>query len=220
MNLTTLQVDTLFLSNTVVAQYPLATIKNNINRYYDELVAFVWTCDNSWIFDEGVDYLPTATTDLVANQSDYQIPSTARQVFRVSILDSNGEKIKLKPISDKEVPEYEETGSPTSYRLVGRSVVLYPTPTYSKDQGVIIEMSKSVTLLDESTDEPKVEREFHRYLSYGATKDWYFSKSNINKKREMDREMESMKQLIKNFYNNRHKDYSPAKIKRVIENYS
>ncbi len=214
-----LQTDTLELSNTVQAQCSLDRIKNRINFYYDELVAFVWTVDNSWVFDEGVNTLPTATTDLEKDQDNYQLPSTARQILRVTILDNTGTQQKLKPLSDKQMPKREQEGVPTGYKLVGRSIILTPTPNYAKTAGLIIETSKSVTALAAGGDEPKVDREFHRYLSYGATKDWYFSKSNITKKREMEREMDKMKITIKDFYTNRHKDYSPARITRKHENY-
>lgn len=219
MNLTALQTDTLFLANTVSGQYNTTNITNNLNRYYDELVSFIWTCDNSWIFDEGIDYLPSATTDLVADQADYQLPTTARQIHRVSILNEDGDTIKLEPISDKRMPDEEEDGTPTEYQMLGRSVILTPTPDYSKTAGLIIETSKSVTELSDSGDEPRVEREFHRYLSLGAAKDWYLSKSNITKKRELERDMERMRMAVREFYVNRHKDYSPGSIKRQIENY-
>jgi len=219
MTLTELLTDSLFLSNTVLAQYPSASITNNINRYYDEVVAFIWSADNSWNFDEGVDYLPVAYTNLVADQADYQLPTTARQIFRVTILDESDTEQQLKPLSDKEMPREEQEGVPTGYKVVGRSIVLTPTPTYNKTAGLIVQLSKSVTLLSTGADEPKIDREFHRYLSCGATKDWYFSKSNITKKREMEREMEKMRTAIKYFYASRHKDYEPAKIKREVENY-
>jgi len=219
MTLTELLSDTLFLSNTVLTQYPSAAMTNNLNRYYDEVVAFIWGADNSWNFDEGVDYLPVAYTNLVADQADYQLPSTARQIFRVSILDNSGVEQQLKPFSDKEMPPRELEGVPWAYKVVGRSIVLTPTPTYDKTAGLIVQLSKSVTPLSTGTDEPKIDREFHRYLSCGATKDWYFSKSNITKKREMERELEKMRTGIKYFYASRHKDYEPGKIKRELENY-
>jgi len=220
MNLTSLQTDTLFLSNTVSAQYTTTNITRNLNRYYDELVAFIWNYDNSWIFDEGETYLPIATTNLVADQYDYQLPTDARQIHRVSILNEDGDTLRLDPISDKRMPQEEEEGTPVKYQLLGRSIRLTPTPDYNKNAGVIIEMSKSVTELSAGGDEPKVEREFHRYLSLGAAKDWYLSKSNITKKRELEKDMERMRVAVKNLYTNRHQDYSPANIKRKIENYS
>jgi len=219
MNLTTLQTDTLRLSNTVLSQYSADNIKSSLNIYYDEVVAYIWSIDNSWNFDEGVDYLPVATTNLAKDQADYQIPSTARKIFRVTILDAGGKQRRLKPLSDKQMPSMTETGQTHSYKLVGRSIILTPTPTYNATDGVIIEMSKSVTPLDSGTDEPKIDREFHRYLSYGATKDWYFTKSNITKKREIDREMKKMKIAIRDFYTKRHRDYEPGQIRRHIENY-
>ncbi len=205
------------LSNTVSTQYKDASMLRNLNSHYDDAVAFIWSVDGSWRFDEGVDYLPIATGDLVKDQADYQIPSDARRIHKVEILDRVGGTRQLVPLSEKQQPT-TETGVPTSYKLVGRSIILSPVPDYAKSAGIIIYLSKSVTQLVDAADEPKIDREFHRYLVYGASKDWYFAKGNITKKRELEREMDKMKVQMRAFYGQRHEDYD-AKISPKLENY-
>jgi len=217
MNFTTLQVDALDLSNTVSSQYKETSLKRTLNIYYDELVSYIWSVDGSWRFDEGVDYLPVAEANLVKDQADYQLPSTARRIHKVEILDRNGNTRELTPLSEKQQPT-DQKGDPTSYKMVGRSIILSPVPEYSYTKGLIIYMSKSVTQLSDGTDEPKIDREFHRYLSYGAAKDWYLRKSNITKKRELEKEMDKMKLQAREFYGQRHTDYN-AKIRPNIQNY-
>jgi len=216
-NVVNLTLDTLMLSNTVSAQYKAADLLRNLNSHYDDIVAYIWSVDGSWRFDEGVDYLPIGETNLVKDQADYQLPSTARRIHKVEILDRNGNTRELTPLSEKQQPT-DQKGDPTSYKMVGRSIILSPVPEYNYTKGLIIYMSKSVTQLVDGTDEPKIDREFHRYIVYGATRDWYFAKTNITKKREMEREMDKMKLQIKDFYGQRHTDYD-AKIKPKLENY-
>ena len=203
-----LKLDALFLSNTVTGQYKPADVLRNLNHYYDEAVLEIWKADNSWKFDKGHDTLPTATTDLKEDQRDYQIPSTARKIEKVEILDKNDNWQTLTPIVPQDVQvSDDETGTPKYYFVKGRSVFIYPLSDEDRDQALRIHISRSVDLLTDDTDEPKIDREFQRYLSIGAALDWYFSKGNVSKSREMERKLEGMKQTIKQFYSTRNEDY-------------
>jgi hypothetical protein len=220
LNLTELTADTLFLSNTVTTQYPQAAITRNLNYYYDEVVTEIWKTENSWKFDKGHDTLPIATTDLVEDQRDYQLPTEARKIERVEVLDSNDKWIVLTPIVPEDAPaESDTTGTPKEYYIKGRSIYLYPLPRESKTQGLSIYLSRSVDALVETTDEPKVDREFHRYLSVGAALDWYFAKGNVTKSREMERKLEILKRAIKEFYSTRNTDYK-SRMKPRLQSYN
>ena len=76
-----------------------------------------------------------ATTTIVDNQQDYEIPSNAQKIDRVEILDINGNYQLLKAFDKSEIKgssmsEYEETaGLSTHYDLIGRTVMLYPKPS-------------------------------------------------------------------------------------------
>ncbi len=209
MQLTELIADTLFLANTVEAQYSQTNIKRNLNVYYDMEVLKIWNSVSDWQFDEGVGTLPVAYTNLVSGQDNYQLPTEAREIERVEIKNTNGDYIRIEPIDHnaERVIGTERTGMPKRYDMVGRSIVLYPTPDHSQDSGVLVKMSRSVTHLDESTDEPKIEREFHRLLSLGAAMDWCISKGNRSKKRELEREQMKLQRKLVSFYSQRNKDY-------------
>ena len=220
MNLTELTADALFLSNTVLTQYKQEAITRNLNYYYDELVTEIWKTENSWKFDKGHDTLPIATTDLVEGQRDYQLPTEARKIERVEVLNSNNDWVLLEPIVPEDAPaESDKDGTPNKYYIKGRSIFLYPLPRESKDQGVAIHLSRSVEPLVETTDEPKVDREFHRYLSIGAALDWYFAKGNVSKSREMERKLEMLKRAIKDFYSTRNTDYK-SRMKPRLQSYN
>ena len=210
-NLSELKLDTLFLANTVLTQYKAVDIERNLNTYYDEIVSDIWREDNTWKFDEGMGTLPIAVASIVKSQNDYQLPTDARQVERIE-LDLGDNNIKrLNPVSVEDIKyRADETEStPTKYFLKGRSIMLFPVPDRDIDNGLIVYVSRSVTQLEDETDEPKIEREFHRFLSIGAAKDWYFVKGNFNKVRELENKLERMRMRIIKFYQNRNEDYTP-----------
>ena len=52
----------------------------------------IWKAAGDWDFDDSnATTLPVATTTLVAAQADYALPSTARKIERVEVLDSDGD---------------------------------------------------------------------------------------------------------------------------------
>ncbi len=224
MTLSELQADTLFLANTVLAQYKADQIKRNINIAYDNTVLEILKSVSDWEFDESIDSLPVLYTDLVADQNDYQLPTTARQIERVEVKDQNGNYVRVNAtdISNIKgsVEELEKTkGVPKSYELVGRSVILYPTPSYSEDEGVMIRISRSVTQLDQNDDEPKIDREFHRLLSLGAALDWAIAKGKSSKRGELEREILKLKNEIRPFYASRNKDHKTRIMPKRYSNY-
>lgn len=216
--------DTLFLSNTVASQYKPVDALRNLNFYYDEAVTEIWKADGLWKFDKGHDTLPIATTDLVANQKDYQLPSEARRIERVEIMYDNAWKV-LTPILSEDSGVYnyndpaDEAGEPRHYYIKGRSLFLTPISKNSKAQGVAIFLSRSVDYLVDDTDEPKIDREFQRYLTIGATRDWYFAKGNIQKANEMERKLNDLREQIVAFYSKRNQDYK-SRIKIKLEKYN
>ena len=211
--------DTLFLSNTVLTQYKKEDILRNLNLAYDDIVLEIFKADATWKYDEGVGVLPFIVTDLVKGQRDYQLPSNARRIERVEVKDKNGVWRILTPISpDLSQPENNTEGIPNSYYVKGRSIFLFPLSNSDRKDSLSVFISKSSTPLKEDTDEPKIDREFDRYLSIGASLDWYFSKGNISKSREMERRLDRMKMAVRDFYSKRNESYvSKFNVKK--ENY-
>lgn len=217
MTLSDLRADARFTANVSSSQYSDTDIDRNINRHYDRVVSKIWNIVADWQFDEGKSNLPIATCNLAEDQSDYQLPTDARQIERVEIYKTNW--ITLKPIDQSELRTPEmDSGTPAYFDLVGRSLVLYPAPSFNGTGALRITLTKSVTPLSETTDEPAIDREFQGYISLGAALDWCISKGNPTKKRDIEREMKKYDRDLKAFYANRNKDYD-VKIKPTRNSY-
>ncbi len=221
MTITELITDTLFLANTVSTQYKQEAVLRNLNRYYDEAVLEIWKSDSKWRFDESLEDLPVAVGDLEEGQTNYLLPSDARQVQRVQITYDDTETW-LKPITKEDIKgEITKTGKPQYYYLEGRSLFLYPQSEKDVTDGLTIYVSKSTTALAvdlENDDSPRIDSEFHRFLSIGAAYDWYFAKGNITKSRELERKLGNIRQSMKEFYSDRNTS-AKSRFKRKIENY-
>jgi len=208
-----LRKDTRFLARVKESQYPNSDIDRNINIAYDDLVLNIWRTDGSWKFDEGVNTLPIVSTSLVIGQMDYQIPTSARKIEGVEVI-IDGSRHKLNTITPEDLSKHsDETGTPRVYYMKGRSIYLFPQPV--KEGTLEMHISKSVTPLENDEDEPKVDREFHRYLSYSATRDWYFGTKQQREHDRVEQKMQMLKEDIRDFYNRRNQGYKKKfKVKR------
>lgn len=219
MNLAELIADTLFLSNTVTTQYTEDEITRNLNYYYDQAVLDIWRADGVWNFDENGDSdFPIYYGDLVEGQRDYHLPTEARKIHKVEI-DYNGSVSRLEAVSRDDIDNESEQreGEPKRYYMVGRSVLLDPIPDKDITDGLYLYLSRSVTPL-ETGSTPKIESEFHRYLSFGAAMDWLLTKGNISKAREYENRINKIREKMNEFYEDRNADYD-AKIKPKRYNY-
>lgn len=172
-----------FLCGTTDDTYPINDKTRNINQHYHQAVADIWEASDGWQYDDSNHAdLPIATTDLVDNQQDYEIPSTAQRVERVEVLDSNSNYQKLRQIDWNDIKiatsEYLETnGMPLYYDLVGRSIFLYPTPAsgyVTTSAGLKLYFNRDIDefVPGDTTQEPGFAKPFHRILSLGAAIDY------------------------------------------------
>ena len=189
-----------------------------INSWYRKADTWIWEATGAWEFDDSnKSDLPIATTDLVADRRDYEIPSTARKIDRVEVKDSDGDWRVVYPFDKSEIPTialeeyYETNGLPEYYDMVGRSILLYPKPSAddvtltdglklycSRD---IIEFSSSAT-----TREPGFDNHFHRICSIGASYDYASSRGYASASR-LKRDLDELKKELQTFYATRHRDY-------------
>lgn len=181
--------DTLYLCGlpTVSASYSsyaLEDITRNLNNAYVDTVSKIWNCAGGWQYDDSnaID-LPIGYTTIVHNQKDYELPTTAQRLQRVEVKDSNGnwqllKQIDIHDINNEAMPELLETaGLPQYYDLIGRSVMLYPTPSSGYTalaSGLAVYFDRTPTLFTtaSTTAEPGFASPFHRILSYGAAVDF------------------------------------------------
>lgn len=183
MNLSELKADVNFLCGATSATYLNSDKVRNMNIAYQDVARLIWESASGWQFDDSnATTLPLVKTTLVHNQQDYSLPSTAQRVEEVIVKDSAGNWQKLKPfdIHDTSIalPEYYETpGMPLYYDMIGRSIMLYPTPssgytTLASGLGVYINRDVTEFGVSATSTVPGFATPFHRILSYAAAIDF------------------------------------------------
>lgn len=214
--------DTLYLCGlpTVTgsySSYPLADITRNINNSYLETVRKIWSCADGWQYDDSNKTdLPVAYATLVHNQQDYALPTDAQRVERVEIEDNEGNyqkltQIDIHDIDSQAMSEFQETaGMPLYYDLVGRSIMLYPTPAsgyVTLASGIAVYVDREPSLFTTaSTTSPGFASPFHRILSYSAAIDYDLDPQT---KLSYLKEKEKLEQGLTNFYSKRNVENKP-----------
>ena len=228
MNLQEIKKDIRFITSTSDTDFSDDDLVRSINRRYDEFVTFIWQNQGHWKFgDSSYSTLDKAATSLTDNQQDYVIPTDAREIHRVEIKHSNGKYYKLRNVYEDDVEQsldeyYGKPGAPLGFAFRGRSLILYPAPSKSSVTlagGLVLYVSRSVSPLEDDEDEPAIDREFHRVLTLGAASDWCMINESIRKKREIDAEIERIKEKARWFYGNRNQS-AKARLRPKRENYA
>jgi len=192
-----------------------------INAWYRRVNSWIWEVTGTWEYDDSnwTD-LPIATTTIVDEQQDYEIPSTAQKIDRVEVLDSAGNYRLLKPIDKSQIEsqamsEFQESpGMPVYYDLIGRSILLYPKPStdvVTASKGLKLYFTRDIKEFSstDTTAEPGFVSNFHRILSLGAAYDFAVS---------YDMGTKAIVRELKNFYGTRHRDF-PARFSPKKRNY-
>ena len=191
----------------------------NINEWYKRVNIWIWKNTGNWEYDDSnFTDLPIATTTLVHNQQDYEIPSVAQRLDRIEVLNSAGDYQLLNPIDKsqitKSMSEYLETaGLPRYYDLVGRSVMLYPKPasgSVTTSAGLKLYFSRTVDqfLYTDTTASPGFNVDFHRILSLGAAYDYAMS-YELRVLPYLKGQLGEMEKELKHFYAHRHRGMLP-----------
>lgn len=183
MQISEIKSDIDFLCGSTSATYSDANKIRNVNIAYQDVARLIWESAGGWQYDDSnATSLPIAKTTLVHNQADYSLPSTSQRVHRVEVKDHAGNYIKLDPVdwSDIRVSTTEflgDPGLPQYYDLIGRSVILYPTPHsgyVTTTSGMAVYVDRDVTnfATTAATTTPGFATPFHRILSYAAALDF------------------------------------------------
>lgn len=171
------------------SSYALADITRNINNAYLDTVAKIWNAAAGWQFDDSNQTsLPVGYTTMVHNQQDYELPSTAQRIARVEVRDAGGnfqllKQIDIHDINWEAMSEFRNgSGMPEYYDLVGRSIMLYPTPasgSVTLASGIAVYVDREPTLFTtaSTTAEPGFASPFHKILSYAAAIDFVQDKA-------------------------------------------
>jgi len=140
----------------------------------------IFMSSGNWIYDDGNQTdLPQATTNIVAAQALYALPSEAVTVQRMEYKDSSGNWSEIYPMTLEEIPtavdEYMKTDStPYRYRLVDDTIELFPAPADSVTGGLKIYFERgSVSFVStDTTEAPGFVSEYHDLVPIGASLEW------------------------------------------------
>lgn len=183
MNVQDLKNDINLLCGSTSATYLNADKMRNVNIAYQDVARLIWESAAGWQFDDSNSTtLPLVKTTLVHGQQDYSLPSTSQRVESVMVKDSGGnfQKLRQFDIHDTTIalPEfYEGNNLPLYYDMVGRSIMLYPTPssaycTLASGLGVYINRDVTELGVSATSTTPGFATGFHRILSLGAAIDF------------------------------------------------
>ena len=202
-----------------------------INDRYGLVANKIWKTTGDWEYDDtNQTTLPVATTDLVADQQDYGLPSSAQKLERVEIKNQDGDYIIIRPIDKSQIENqamsefYETAGTPVYYDVVGRSLLLYPKPGtgyVTLTAGLKIYVSRDVVQFNSTatTQEPGLAANFHRLLPLGACIDYAVGKSMDSVAKNCIYLYQETEKDMEEFYGRRHKNPMNIKINPSGESY-
>lgn len=214
-----------FLVGTNSISYPLADKLRVVNKINYDVTSDILRYQSNWEFDDtnNTDF-PIATTNLIASQQDYALPTSLVKLVRVEVKDANGNFRRVHQFDETQVDqaltEFNATdGMPQYYREIGNSIELYPSPSASATtltsglkcyyQRVITDFTTS-----DAAVEPGFAPQFHPILSYGAAYEYAF----INQLRIADRlklKLDELRAELREYYSSRNREVRSAlKIKQ------
>jgi len=210
------EIDSLCGTNSTT--YPLIDKLRRLNTGLDDYFHIsMKTCGDWSVEDSGRTDFAIATTNIVANQSNYSFPSELLLLERVEAKDSAGNWTLLEPIIEKEVgyalDEYYDTaGIPNTYRKVGNALFIYPASSANVTSGLKIYYRRAFTYATQTggtftPTAPAIPSVHHNWLAYTASLPYLISKG-LSQKNDVASERERLTKQIEEYYTAREKDRS------------
>ena len=207
-NLSDIQNDVWFQTNTGSATYSVDDVNKQINKYLGILITEVMSQMDDWEFTGEI-----ATADLSANQYEYPFPSDILKIKRLEVKDSNGNYYTASRTdaavwaNDFETLLDDQPSSRPLYDLLENSLIIIPKPTTDITKGLRLWYEKAAVALTASADTTPFRQEFNYLLSYGATLEWLkkYGTDEIKYKRIYTDYIRGVEKL-KNFYAKRNVD--------------
>lgn len=219
-------IDFLVGSNSV--SFPVEDKLRIINKANYDVTSDILKYQSNWEFDDTNETdFPIATTNLVASQQDYSLPTSLVKLVRVEVKDSAGNYQRVHQFDETQVEqaltEFQKTdGLPRHYREIGNSIELYPAPA-SADvtltaglkcyyQRVIQDFTTS-----DAAVEPGFAKQFHPILSY-ATAYEYALINQLQVAPVLKNKLDEMRMALREYYSSRNREVKPT-LKVKIRNY-
>lgn len=189
----------------------LSDFTARLNNALDRFFALAFQFDSLWNFDDSTNTdLPIATTSLISGTRDYLFASELLEVTEVFVKDSAGTFHQLDVQDDKNTPDAyllsDGSGTPTTYELVGNSIILNPSPNYSSSGGLKVTFKRNGNKFTsaDSAQAVGIPSLFHPFLARYASYQYCVEKSlrNANAVKQLIVEDEA---ALRTFISNRAK---------------
>ena len=201
---------------TRLKQFTVDINNEMASSWYD-----IFSASNGWIYDDANQTdLPQGTENLVSGTYRYALPTDALTIERVECKDSGGTWRELEPyIAEKFDGALADIanhgGSPTSYRLVGGTVELYPAPNYASTAGLKVYFKRGAVAFvsTDTTDTIGFASIFHSIIPMGVSIRWLKIKQpNSPSLPNLELEYARLKEQMKDFYANRFSANNPPQM--------
>ena len=194
--------------------YPILDITRNANQALSKVVEMIMRSAGRWQFDDtNYDTLPIATTDLVANQTNFSLDVSHLKVARVRIKDEHGKWRILRPVDRRDLSEEElnATGTPDKYDKLGVSLFFFPLQNYDYPEGVEVQFERDADYftVDDTTKAPGFASTFHRLISLYTALDYTEPNELEARSRKIQKRIDRMEAELVEFYSDRDRDEQP-----------
>lgn len=203
-----------YWAGTDSVTYPIADKTRNANQALSKIVEMIMRAAGRWQYDDtNYDTLPIATTDLIANQTNFSLAISHLKIDRVRIKDKQGKWKILRPVDRRDLDEHElnATGVPDKYDKLGVSLMFYPLQDYSYEGGIEVQFERDADYFTttDTTKEPGFASTFHRLISLYTALDYTEPNELEARSRKIQKRIDRMEAELVEFYSDRDRDEQP-----------
>lgn len=220
MTLETLQAKVRYLLGELTSSsYSDTNLNRAINNYYQKAVVIAMENMGQWDVQSAV-----ATTNLVASQQDYQLPSDLLYITRVEANFEDGTYTwnRMDSIDERQlgaaISNYTVDGASSWFRLYNDSIYLENPPETAVSNGLKIFYTEEVTALSDSADTIVIPEHLSDYLIFGACLEYKLRIEDNDGYTKYTRLINENAENIKKYYSNRLKE-KRQRITTRVENY-
>lgn len=215
-----------FICKSNSASFPVADKLRIINKVNYDVTSDILRYQSNWEFDDTneTDY-PIATTNLVAGQKDYTLPTTLVKLLRVEVKDAGGNFQRVNQFDESQVDQALTSfmgtdGLPLYYREIGNSIELYPSPdTASVTLTAGLKCYYQRVIQDFTTADASVEpgfsKQFHAILSYGTAYEYALINLEPGVTDRIKLRLDELREGLKEYYSTRNREVRTALQARV-----
>jgi hypothetical protein len=193
----------------------LAEFTRLINKWNNIIEIMIIQSNDEWDFDDSnqTDF-PIGTSNLVASQQQYQLPTNLK-IKRVEISYDGTNWYKAEPFDLSEMSDAATTTNISSnfntqepfYDTIGDSIFLYPIPAANVTGGLKVWYTRSMHdfTSSDTTAVPGFDANFHYLLAVGVSYDWC-AKKKLTQTAKLKSDLQTGLSLLKVHYGKKVED--------------